>query len=230
MGRWVLGCLLLCGWVSVVMGQTQLAFPTAEGFGRFAVGGRGGKAYNINSLAGSDGSGGSCNAGGCGGSAPFTTGTVTFLDCLKDRFGVGARTCIFRVGGTIDHGYMPTNSYIVQPYLTIAGQTAPGNGILIRGIEITLYGNQGGGTGRNAHDIVIRHIRLRNRFYASSTQCNLELITCVFGCYNVIADHVSGGWNFRSALSSAYSTKGVTYQWNLLSEGIQGYHGSGSDT
>jgi pectate lyase len=113
-------CALLVLCPAPVVSQVK-AFPSAEGYGANALGGRGGKAYNINSLAAGSGSAGSCNSGGCGGSAPFTSGSVTLGDCLADRFGVGARSCIFRVGGTINWTIEYPTSF---SYLTIAGQTA----------------------------------------------------------------------------------------------------------
>jgi concanavalin A-like lectin/glucanase superfamily protein/thrombospondin type 3 repeat protein len=218
--RYILLCLILCLWCNSSYSQ-QLSFPSAEGFGRFSTGGRGGKVYNINSLSSASGSGGSCNAGGCSG------GEITFHDCLRDRFGVGARTCIFRVGGTIDYGYSPTNAFSIPPYLTIAGQTAPGNGIILRGLELSFYGPDGG-HGRNEHDVIIRHIRHRNRFYGSTSQCNIELVSAVYGAYNIIVDHYSAGWNWRSAFGAAYNAKGITYQRILLSEGLAGVYGCAS--
>ena len=116
---------------------------------------------------------------------------------------------------------------MIPPYITIAGQTAPGNGIMIRGMEHTIHGPDVGG-GFNTHDVIMRHVRLRNKAYATTSQCNVELIGIVYGAYNVIIDHVSGGWNWRSAWGAGYNAKGVTYQWTLLSEGLQGPNGCGS--
>jgi hypothetical protein len=210
--RFLLLVLVLIGSAYSANSQ-QLAFPTAEGFGRFSTGGRGGKAYNINSLSADSGAGGSCNAGGCGGGAPFSAGTVTFRDCLQDRFGVGARTCIFRVGGQIDFTYC-SRCYTMTPFITIAGQTAPGNGIMLRNFEMGVYGDV-----NLQHDVIVRHVRIRNHNYNDTSRCNNELVSIVYNAYNVIADHVSGGWNFRSAYSAAYGIKGITFQWMLLSEG-----------
>jgi Concanavalin A-like lectin/glucanases superfamily len=209
----VLFSLLILLLLSSTSQAQQLAFPTAEGFGRFASGGRGGHAYLINSLSADSGTGGSCNAGGCGGSAPFAAGTVTFRDCLQDRFGVGPRTCIFRVGGQIDFTYC-ARCFTMAPFITIAGQTAPGNGILLRNFEMGVYSDV-----NSQHDVIVRHIRIRNHNYNDTSRCNNELVSVVFNSYNVIADHISGGWNFRSAYSAAYGIKGVTFQWMLLSEG-----------
>ena len=183
----------------------QLAFPTAEGFGRFAVGGRGGKAYHINSLSASDGSGGSCNAGGCRG------GTITFPDCIHDRFGVGPRTCIFRVGGTID--WPCTNcTGAWPPYITIAGQTAPGDGIMIKHMQLEA---------RETHDVIVRHLRVRNGTDVPEpgNAGALETLGSEGSTYNVIFDHCSAGWSPDDTISGIGSTA-VTYQWTIFSEGL----------
>jgi pectate lyase len=201
----------------------HLAFPTAEGYGRFAIGGRGGKVYHINSLSTGSGSGGSCNAGGCGGSAPFSAGTVTFRDCVQDRFGVGPRTCIFRVGGLIDFSPSDCVSCFnpVPPYLTIAGQTAPGSGILLKAMLLDI---------RDSHDVIIRHIRSRPgpdpiggphsdlKSFGASTYSGLG--TNGPFTQNIIFDHCSGGWA-NDDTTSIYYAYDVTFQWNLWSEGFE---------
>ena len=169
---------LLSFWVHA-QAQT-LAFPTAEGFGRFAQGGRGGRAYLINSTSPNPGSGGSCNAGGCRG------GTITFSDCIQDRFGVGARTCIFRVGGTID---WTTFGPAVPPNLTIAGQTAPGDGILVRNMQFKL---------ERTNNIIVRHMRFRPG--ASNPDPPSFKAVLVWFSHDVILDHVSAGWERMTQL------------------------------
>ena len=62
---------------------------------------------------------------------------------------------------------------------------------MIRGMEHTIHGPDVGG-GFNTHDVIMRHVRLRNKAYATTSQCNVELIGIVYGAYNVIIDHVSG--------------------------------------
>jgi hypothetical protein len=186
----------------------QLAFPTAEGFGRFSQGGRGGKAYNINSLSPFAGTGGSCNAGGCSG------GTITFRDCLQDRFNVGARTCIFKTGGIIDWPCSYDQGYpgcdVLKSNLTIAGQTAPGDGILIKGMQLLF---------RDSHDIIVRHLRVRPGKGAPAPESAGAIETFSYStlAYNVIIDHYSAGWASDDALAG--SSASTTYQWGLLSEG-----------
>jgi hypothetical protein len=147
---------------------------------------------------------------------------VTFRDCLRDRFGVGARTCIFRVGGVIDYGICQAGSgcsAIIQPYLTVAGQTAPGTGIMLRGFNFEVRNDPPNPPG---HDVIVRHLRIRNRFYNDSASCEEYLLLTTYNPYNVIFDHVSTGWNYRSAWSAGYGAVGITFQWSILSEGIVG--------
>lgn len=203
-------CALL--WLLVASQGTaqQLAFPTAEGFGRFSQGGRGGRAYLINSLSSATGTGGSCTAGGCSG------GTITFRDCLLDRFGVGARTCIFRVGGIID--WACESCYAeVPPFLTIAGQTAPGDGIMIKSMQLEF---------RNTHHVIARHLRVRPSESAPGSKTDpfnstggIEVFGPTTETHDIIVDHYSTGWT-QDDTTGGSTSYNVTYQWGLVSEGL----------
>ena len=121
--------------VSAVDGQSKprpLAFPGAEGFGRFAVGGRGGDVYHVTNL--NDDGPGSLRHG--------------------IKTAASPRTIVFDLSGTIQ---LKSELRIKQSYLTIAGQTAPGDGITLRDQTVSL---------KDCHDIIIRYIRLRlGNFY-----------------------------------------------------------------
>jgi hypothetical protein len=95
--------LLFCSTTSFA--QNQLAFPTAEGYGKYTVGGRGGKVIEVTNLDAS--------------------GKGSLRAALEAK---GPRTVVFRVSGTIDADLKISNDFI-----TIAGQTAPGDGIAIKG-------------------------------------------------------------------------------------------------
>jgi len=101
------------------------AFPGAEGAGADAIGGRFGNVYHVTSLADS----------GAG--------------SLRDAVGATNRTIVFDLSGTI---YLLTPLVITNSFLTIAGQTAPGDGIAVAGNVTTV---------QSAHDVVIRYVRFR---------------------------------------------------------------------
>ncbi len=141
------------------------AFPGAEGFGAFAAGGRGGDVYTVTTLAGS-------------GPGSFAEGVSTAPD--------SGRTIVFAVSG-----YIPVpgkNLRLTRPRLTIAGQTAPGDGI----------GFQGGTVLLSAPDIVIRHVRFRHGRRGAGGDCvNLDA-----NANNVLLDHVSMQFSTDENMSS----------------------------
>src|SRR5204862_6292181 len=107
-----------------------LAFPGAEGYGAYAKGGRGGKIFIVTNLSDS--------------------GPGSLREAVEAK---GPRTVIFRVGGVIE-----TKGLVVrEPYLTIAGQTAPGDGICIKKTESSGDAFAVLGT----HDVIIRFLRIR---------------------------------------------------------------------
>ena len=112
------------------MGGGTLAFPGAEGYGAHAKGGRGGKVLFVTNLSDS--------------------GPGSLREAVEAK---GPRTVIFRVGGVIE-----TKGLVVrEPYITIAGQTAPGDGICIKKIESSGDAFELSGT----HDVIIRFLRVR---------------------------------------------------------------------
>src|SRR6185437_8881076 len=137
-----------------------LAFPGAQGWAAHTRGGRGGKILRVTTLA--------------------AKGPGSFLEALETA---GPRVIVFEVGGVIDlHGQ---EIDIREPFLTIAGQTAPHPGItLIRaGVNI------------RTHDVIIRHIRVRmgTAGMAKGTGWEPDAMGTV-GAYNVIVDHCSLTW------------------------------------
>jgi len=179
------------GLPSAATAQTlRLAFPGAEGFGNQAAGGRG--------------------------------GTVVYVDNLKDDGGgslrealetTGARTIVFRVSGTIS---LDSTLEINDPFITIAGQTAPGGGVLLRHNENSDF--EDALIRINTNDVIVRHIRLRRGSTEDSSCCgsNIE-----FGpaAQNVIVDHVSMSWSRGDQIQIA-SGSNITIQNSIISESL----------
>ena len=156
----------------------QLAFPEAEGYGRFARGGRGGKVVAVTNL----------NDSGPGSLREAVTNDI------------GPRTIIFNTSGIIQ-----LNSRLVlsQPYVTIAGQTAPGKGICIRTAPFGITGN----------DAIVQNIRVR--LGGGTTFDGMGLT----GANHSIIDHCSISWTIDEAFSSR-SGKNLTLQRTLISEAL----------
>ena len=151
-----------------------LAFPEAEGYGKYTVGGRGGAVYEVTTL----------NA----------TGTGSLGAAISAS---GARTVVFRVAGTITGDFSIKNGNI-----TIAGQTAPGDGICIKG-NLAI----------NANDVIIRYIRCRPN---TATSPEADAIGGRF-LNNIILDHVSASWSGDETMT-LYHGSNVTIQWCMITE------------
>lgn len=152
------------------------AFPGAEGYGARTTGGRGGRVIAVTNL----------NASGPG----------SFRAAIEAK---GPRIVVFRVAGTIDS--KGKRFSIKNDNITIAGQTAPGDGICLKG-DLAL----------NANDVIIRYIRVRPDPVSRE-------VDAIFGRYkkNIILDHVSTSWSSDEVLS-VYHNEHVTLQWCLISE------------
>ncbi len=170
------------------------AFPTAEGFGANARGGRGGDVHQVVNLDDS--------------------GPGSLRACVEAG---GPRTCVFRVSGTID---LASSLVIKEPYITIAGQTAPGDGITLRN------GSNNPFTPLvidDTHDVIIRYIRSRPG-PSDVPSSSLDALQIVKGSRDVIIDHVSLSWAVDEVFS-IYPEKGreatdITLQWSILAEGL----------
>jgi hypothetical protein len=173
------------------------AFPTAEGFGANALGGRGGDVYFVTKLT-DDGSSG------------------TLRHALSSQVNGSPRTVIFRVGGTIT---LTSDLVINKPYLTIAGQTAPGGGIQLRNYDLTIH---------KTHDVIVRFLRVRPGVEAVnlSTGKSTNAIAIYSGdspgwvkTYNVIVDHCTAMWSTDQNMDAYGWIQDVTYQWCVCAEG-----------
>ncbi|TJY67923.1 T9SS C-terminal target domain-containing protein [Sphingobacterium alkalisoli] len=155
----------------------QLAFEGAEGFGRWARGGRGGQVVYVDNL----------NDSGPGSLREAVTNDI------------GPRTIVFNVGGVIE---LKSRLVLSDRYVTVAGQTAPGKGILIRSAPF----------GIGASDAVVRFIRLR--LGAGPTADGMGMN----GNYSIM-DHCSISWTIDESFSSR-GAKNITLQRTLISEAL----------
>lgn len=189
--------IALAGGTASAMENCLPAFPGAEGFGACAVGGRGGDVYHVTNL----------NDSGAG----------------SLRYGIqtanGPRTIVFDLSGTI---FLQSKLNINKPFLTLAGQTAPGDGITVAGWTTSIS---------NTHDVVVRYMRFRPGDI-NCPQLQDDSLNVV-NASDVIIDHVSASWSIDETLSVTQSDR-VTVQWSLITESLnnscheKGLHGYGS--
>ena len=184
------------------VGQNVLrAFPEAEGFGAFTAGGRGGDIYFITTLD------------------DYIPGKEQLIPgSLRAAVDAeGSRYVLFRVSGTIE---LKADLWIRKPFITIAGQTAPGSGICIKDYQVVLA----------THDIVVRHLRFRSGDETRKEQMSIG----IFGGHDSIIDHCSMSWAIDEVMSSFGTVHNLTVQWSIIAEGLsrsfhpKGEHSKGS--
>ncbi|MDA0322284.1 MAG: hypothetical protein O2923_06150 [Verrucomicrobia bacterium] len=165
------------------------AFPGAEGAGRWAMGGRGGAVYIVTNLNDS--------------------GPGSLREAVEAS---GPRTVVFEVSGTIA---LASKLEIENPYITIAGQTAPGDGICLKDHKLVV----------NASDVVLRYLRFRP---GDNLGLELDSLSVESGT-NIIVDHCSASWSVDETLSVTPNADRVTVQWCLITEALrQSVHHSGN--
>jgi hypothetical protein len=165
------------------------AFPTAHGYGRNAVGGRGGHVIYVTSLD--------------------DRGPGTLRAALQAN---GPRMILFRVGGTIQ---LRTNIDVTDPFVTIAGQTAPGDGIQVRGAMIRVMADQ----------VVIRYLRMRPGDERSrENPADVDAITLNGAngrVQHVMLDHTTLLWGPDiGGISILGDVRDVTVQESIIGEGL----------
>jgi pectate lyase len=173
-----------------------VAFPGAEGGGAHSVGGRGGKAYEVTNL--NDSGSGSLRA------------------CVETS---GPRTCVFRIGG---HLTLHSQLHVASPFLTIAGQTAPGGGIELSSKDPSGSAFFTGDLIRiETHDVIIRYVKLRLGYIAGANYANTIVIQSG-SQYNIVIDHCSVYWGMWDNISvyatGSGSNKNITFSWNIIAE------------
>lgn len=159
------------------------AFSGADGAGMYSVGGRGGIVYEVTNL--NDSGEGSFRAG-----------------CAEK----GPRTIVFRVSGTIK---AKSRINIVNPFITVAGQTAPGDGVCIRDAELMI----------RTHDVIVRYMKFRR---GNEREAKGDCLNVMSGAHDVIVDHCTCTWGTDENLS-CYGATNVTIQWCMIGEGFYGH-------
>ncbi|GAB3650605.1 hypothetical protein GCM10028791_18080 [Echinicola sediminis] len=162
------------------MAQT-LAFPGAEGFGRFAEGGRHGEVYIVTNLNDS--------------------GPGSFREAVSQP----NRIVVFEVGGVIS----TDSRIIVARNVTIAGQTAPGDGVVIYGDGITFT---------QASNSIVRYLRVRMGRYGTS---GADAMTLTDNAKHLIFDHVSASWGRDETFSITGHADSITIQNSIIAQGLE---------
>lgn len=170
-----------------------LAFPEADGAGKYTVGGRGGRVIEVTTLEDGDNIPGSLRAA---------------------VEAAGPRIVVFKVAGNIA---LKKSLKVTNPYITIAGQTAPGDGITLKDYSFNVEADQA----------IIRNIRVRLGDLLEKDAMSVS------GAENVIVDHCSVSWGVDETLSVT-GCNNVTVQWTFITEGLHdsihhaGEHSKGS--
>lgn len=166
------------------------AFPTAEGYGRFTKGGRGGKTIYVTSLEDSN-----------------DPGTLRYALEVES----GPRNVLFKVSGIIE---LNSNIKITDPYVTIAGQTAPGSGITLKN----------GGLQVETHDVIMRNLRIRpgddTETGMVATERDALYIYKYRDCHNIMIDQMSFTWGIDENVDFSTESRDITIQRSIIAEGL----------
>lgn len=195
------------------------AFPGCEGFGCETQGGRGGRILAVTSLADS--------------------GTGTLRAALATT---GPRIVVFRIAGFIT---LQSPITVVEPFLTVAGQTAPGSGVTIRNkltSDLGLAADSFTSLVVTTHDVVVQHLAIRPGVWHVNPACtgrnaipnpNPTGSTCVdagdvqaveinYPAHHVVLDHLSLSHSTDETIDLGGATD-VTVQWSIISDGYRSY-------
>ncbi len=165
-------------------------FPGAEGFGTDTPAGRGGKVIEVTTLA-DDGPG-------------------SLRAALNDA---DPRTIVFRVDGTIE---LKGQLFIAHPFVTVAGQTAPGGSICIKNAGLVIL----------THDVLVQHLRIRPGNEGDVEPDDNDAVQILgkhghgAGAHHVVLDHISASWSEDETVSTWYGAHDVTLSWSIISEAL----------
>ncbi|MES2920141.1 MAG: pectate lyase [Verrucomicrobiota bacterium] len=174
----VAGILLTGGLAQAASGLP--AFPGAEGFGSTTPGGRGGEVIEVTNLDDS--------------------GPGSLREAISAK---GPRIVVFRVSGTIP---LKSDLTIKNPNITIAGQTAPGDGICLKNYKLMI----------STKDAVVRYLRIRRGLESGKADDGLG----IGDAENVIVDHCSVTWTCDEVVNTWHGAKDITVQWCIFAEGL----------
>jgi hypothetical protein len=183
---------LILGTATIPAYAQVVAFPGAEGFGRLATGGRGGKVVEVTTLA--------------------DAGPGSFREAFTQYPGEPI-TIVFRIGGIIElkSTLKPSRSNV-----TIAGQTAPGDGICLKNYTFKLHGS----------NLIVRYLRSRPGNTSGANVAGVYGLN-MENCRNFIVDHCSMSWSIEE-VATFYDNKYSTVQWCVVSESLNSsFNGKG---
>lgn len=175
-----------------------VSFPGAEGYGAISIGGRGGKVIEVTTTD------------------DIVDSTDSVISFREAVITPEPRIIIFKVSGTINLT-SPIDLNATHSFMTIAGQTAPGDGVQIKGDSFNI--NPG------AHDIIIRFMKFRPGYNGNPETITTSRGVSIYGTdneptYNIIIDHCSISWTPDEMISIWGNTYNVTVQKTMLAEGL----------
>jgi len=204
----LISCLPLCLYAQVI------AFPQAEGFGKYATGGRAGKVVTVTTLEDYT-----------SGQTPIEGSLRWALEQFKHTETIEGKsvtiyeplTIVFNVAGNIQ---LLEDLKVKRSNLTIAGQSAPGDGVCITGHSMTFNGATGGEMwyfGPRRSNVIVRYLRFRPNI--PTDQSYVTYGTDIENYENIIFDHCTMTWANEECLA-IYDTRNTTIQYCLIAEGL----------
>jgi pectate lyase len=187
--------LFISAFATAADGGERASFPGAEGYGRAATGGRGGRIIEVNQLE--------------------DAGPGSLRACVQAE---GPRNCVFKISGTI----VLESSLLIEGEksgeLSILGQTAPGDGITLTVKPDSQSFMRTPIILRNTHDVLLRFLRLRSQM--PNSVVNVDALT-VENSRRIYVDHISGAWATDENFNAEGNTTDLTVAYSVFAEGLR---------